>query len=146
METLHTEERINGNRLNIPNRIESVDISGPEPPSSEYLHQRQSITRPIPPSLNKFQVWLQKLYAWFRLEEFHEEDMVTSHFVSPQVLLGIRGLMMTYGIIILVCAWASSNGNFWDWAGYFTHLSYAGIVGYFIVSIHKRYQYRSNNI
>lgn len=55
---------------------------------------------------------------------------VTSYFVSPRVLLGVRFVMWCYSVIVLTASLAYEWQDGW-WLAYFTHLTYLSLFIYF---------------
>jgi len=74
-----------------------------------------------------------KFLNFFHYNDFEEEKSVTSWFISPKLLLIIRGIISLYTWIILIGQFESSYGVV-DFFKFFTNLSFIGLTAYFTVS------------
>jgi hypothetical protein len=83
-----------------------------------------------------------RFYSWFvapQTDEMNLRDAVTSRIVSPEVLFSIRLLCLLYSATVYFSSYVSdsitSPGYAYSFNVYFTHISYLGLVLYFLVSV-----------
>ncbi|KAG0326990.1 hypothetical protein BG000_001170, partial [Podila horticola] len=67
----------------------------------------------------------------FKLDRFEPERMVTSNWVGPKILAGVRFVETLYVWIVIISVWASSATAV-DYLKYFTNLTYCGLAVYLL--------------
>lgn len=79
---------------------------------------------------------MSKFANFFRYSDFNAEKSVTSWFMTPKMLLIIRGIISLYTWIILIGQFVSSVLDYGpdDFIKFFTNYSYVGLTAYFTVS------------
>ncbi|KAJ2003682.1 hypothetical protein GGI04_002883 [Coemansia thaxteri] len=69
----------------------------------------------------------------FDNECLRDEYFATSYIVPQKALLGVRALVFVYCTAVLISNLAANivHGAGWNWAAYFTTLTYSGITAYY---------------
>ncbi|KAF8981720.1 hypothetical protein BGZ46_002383 [Entomortierella lignicola] len=68
-----------------------------------------------------------------KLDRMEPNRIVTSNLVSPKTLMIIRGLIFLYVLAATISVWVTSLDAL-DYFKYFTHLTYFGLMSYFLAS------------
>ncbi|CAB5368013.1 unnamed protein product [Rhizophagus irregularis] len=84
---------------------------------------------------------------FFHYKDFDSEKSVTSWFISPKILLIIRGIIALYAWIILIGQFVNSAtyGGAGDFFKFFTNLSFVGLTAYFTTAFYHSYRYVTKN-
>jgi hypothetical protein len=77
-----------------------------------------------------------KFVNFFHYKDFDAKKSVTSWFISPKILLIIRGIIALYAWIIFLIQFIESitYGGADDFFKFFTNLCFVGLTAYFTVS------------
>jgi hypothetical protein len=83
-----------------------------------------------------------RFYSWFvapQTDDMNLRDAVTSRIVSPEVLFSIRLFCLLYSATVYISNYVADSIRSPEYAYrinvYFTHISYLGLVLYFLVTL-----------